>query len=87
MNKMENVVQNAGWLDACPQNINQIDPKGLQLNINISGSNCSSIVGTAKDIELMHRRQHLLVNEDGCTVTAKNYNDVVVGDISYLRKK
>jgi hypothetical protein len=86
MSRMENVVQNAGWLDACPQNINQIDPKGLQLNINISGSKWSSIVKTAKDIELMRRRQHLPVNEDECTVTAKNYNDVVVDDISYLRK-
>jgi hypothetical protein len=86
MSNIENVVQNAGWLDACPQDIHHIDPKGLQLDINIPGSKWSLIVKTAKDIELMRRRQHLPVNEDGCVITAKSYNDVVVDDISYLQK-
>jgi hypothetical protein len=85
MNQMENVVQNAGWLDDCPQNIKQIDPRGLKPQRNISGSKWNSVVKIAKDAVLVARRQHLPVNEKRNCLSSQNHNDVIVDNISYLR--
>jgi len=52
MNNRENVVQNAGWLDPCPQKIDQIDSKGLKVQVNICGSKWCSLRKAAKDIVL-----------------------------------
>jgi hypothetical protein len=86
MNQMEDVVQNAGWLDDCPQAISHIDSKGINIQANMSGSKWNALVKTAKDAVLAVRGKHLPVNEEGIPLTSRNYNDVVVDDISYLRK-
>jgi hypothetical protein len=49
MNQMEDVVQNAGWLDDCPQAISHIDCKGIDIQVNMSGSKWNSLVETMKD--------------------------------------
>src|ERR1700733_12008096 len=86
MNQMEDVVQNAGWLDDCPQAISHIDSKGINIQANMSGSKWNILLKTAKDAVLAVRGKHLPVNEEGTPLTSQNYNDVVVNDISYLRK-
>jgi Helitron helicase-like domain at N-terminus/PIF1-like helicase len=85
MNSIENVVQNAGWLDPCPQTIDPINSKGLKVQVNISGSKWSSLVKAAKDIVLGDRKKHLPVNEER-HITTQNCNNVIVDNISYLRK-
>jgi hypothetical protein len=84
MSQMENIIQNAGWLDECPQKIDPIDPKGLCLEVNMAGSKWNSIVKMAKDAVLMERGKNLPVNQPG--VLACSSNNVVVDDISYLKK-
>jgi len=85
MNHIENVVQNAGWLDKCPQEIDKIDA-GIELKVNIPGTKWASIVKSARDAILMERGKHLPVNEEGVPPTSNNYNDIVIDNISYLRK-
>ena len=86
MNNIENVVQNAGWLDKCPDNIESIDPCGFTSTIQMAGSKWTSIVKTAKDKVLALRGKYLPVNKDGVPLKAQNFSDVAVQDISYLRK-
>jgi hypothetical protein len=64
MNHIENVIQNAGWLNKCPQEIEKIDT-GIELEVNIPGSKWASIVKSAKDAILTEQGKHLPVNEEG----------------------
>jgi hypothetical protein len=70
MNQMENVVQNAGWLDDCPQAISHIDSKGIDIQVNMAGSKWNAVVKTAKDAVLADRGKHLPVNEEGIPLTS-----------------
>ena len=70
MNQMEDVVQNAGWLDDCPQAISHIDSKGIDIQANMSGSKWNVLVKTAKDAVLAVRGKHLPVNEEGIPLTS-----------------
>jgi hypothetical protein len=57
MNQMENVVQNAGWLDDCPQAISHIDSKGIDIQVNMAGSKWNAL-------KALH--QWCNVSTDGC---------------------
>jgi hypothetical protein len=71
MSQMENIVQNAGWLDKCPQKIDPIDPKGLCLEVNMAGSKWNFIVKMAKDAVLMERGKNIPVNQPGVLTCSK----------------
>ena len=86
MNAIENVVQNAGWLDKCPDNIDHINSQSFTPEIQMAGSKWSSMIKIAKDAVLALRGKHLPVNENGVPLKAYNFNDVVVKNISFLRK-
>jgi hypothetical protein len=70
MNQMENVVQNAGWLDDCPQPISHIDSKGIDIQVNMAGRKWNALVKTAKDAVLADRGKHLPVNEQGTPLSS-----------------
>jgi predicted AAA+ superfamily ATPase len=73
-------------LDKCPNAIEHINPQGFSPEIELPGSKWSTMIKTARDAVLALRGQHLPVNEKGEPLEAYNFNNVVVQDISYLRK-
>lgn len=72
MNQIENVVQNAGWLDECPQKIENINSKGINIQENMAGKQWNSVVKTAKDAILAEQGKHLPVNDEGIPLTSHN---------------
>jgi hypothetical protein len=87
MNRIENVVQNAGWLDPC---IGTIDPVDINFKPEEerTGSQWSVLVQSLKKLFLATRSKNLpSAKVDRGKDDYASQNEVVVDDISYLDKK
>jgi hypothetical protein len=86
MNKIENVIQNAGWLDPC---IGTIDPVDVNFKPTEerTGSQWSVLVQSLKKLFLATRSKNLPAANAGKKRDSTSQNEVVVDDISYLDKK
>lgn len=83
MRAIEQVVQNAGWLDDCAGNVARIDTERFVAELALSGRQWMDMVKAAKDTVIAERTKHLPANQ---TSIATRYepNQVVVDNISYL---
>jgi hypothetical protein len=86
MNRIENVVQNAGWLDPC---IGTTDPVDVNFNPEEerTGSQWSVLVQSLKKLFLATRSKNLPAAKADKERNNTSQSEVVVDDISYLDKK
>ncbi|EDQ98317.1 uncharacterized protein LACBIDRAFT_336072 [Laccaria bicolor S238N-H82] len=86
MKRIENVVQNAGWLDPCIGNIDPVDVN-FKPEKERTGSQWNVLVQSLKKLFLETRSKNLPVAKADKERNGTSQNEVVVDDISYLDKK